>query len=59
MSGIDSIKDTKKSKLYSHLKFKEDSSIDEMKTMILKSLENDKEVDFLRDNPRFKAIFNF
>lgn len=56
--GIDTLQVASKSKLYPHMKFKEDASVKEMERMIKKSLEEDKEIDFLRENKRFKNLLD-
>ena len=57
-AGIDSVYYPRDSKLYRHMTFKEADNIGEMERMIKKSLEEDKELDFLRENPRFKTLMN-
>lgn len=56
MQGIDSIQSVRNSKLYSHMQFNENYGIDNMKEMIMKSLEIDDELDFIRENERFKQL---
>lgn len=38
--------------------FKEEDGAAEMERMIKKSLEEDKEIDFLRENKRFKILLD-
>lgn len=56
--GIDSMQVASKSKLYHHMKFNEEASTKEMERMIRKSLEDDREIDFLRGNKRFKSLLD-
>lgn len=44
------------SDLYKHIKMKEPSNMDVVKDTIKRGLERDEEVDFLREEPRFKSI---
>ncbi|MFA9376093.1 MAG: helix-turn-helix domain-containing protein [Lachnotalea sp.] len=55
MDGIERIGNTKSS-LYTHINLKEPSNIDLFKKMIKKGLENDDELDFLKEETRFKKI---
>jgi len=54
-SGIDTVSDFIKSDLYSHMKFKETSNLN-IRAMIKKGLESDKKLDFIKNDPRFKAV---
>lgn len=56
--GIDTMQVASKSKLYPHMKFKEEASIKDMERMIIKSLEEDTEINFLRENKRFKNLLD-
>lgn len=56
ISGINGINCIGHSKLFTHMKFKEDNGFITMKDMIKKSFENDAELDFLRDDPEFIRI---
>lgn len=58
IKGIDSLTCARNSKLYQHMRFKEEDGIEEMEKMIKDSLKVDKELDFLRDNPRFKFLMD-
>jgi len=53
---IGSIEKAARSDLYKHMKIKVSSNMDEVKKMIKRGLESDEEVDFLREEPRFKSI---
>lgn len=53
---IDSVEKAARSDLYKHMKMKESSNMDAVKKMIKRGLESDEEVDFLREEPRFKSI---
>nr|WP_313133896.1 helix-turn-helix transcriptional regulator [Anaerocolumna sp.] len=53
---IDSIEKAARSDLYKHMKMKVSSNMGEVKKMIKRGLESDEEVDFLREEPRFKSI---
>ncbi|WP_193708217.1 helix-turn-helix domain-containing protein [Alkalibaculum sporogenes] len=48
----------KNSKLYQHMKFKEECGFSEIKNMINKSLEKDKQLDFIRQEPEFLRIMS-
>lgn len=48
----------KNSHLYRHMKFKEDSGFQTMKSILKNGLENDKELEFIRDEPEFLQIIN-
>ncbi|SFR96013.1 helix-turn-helix domain-containing protein [Anaeromicropila populeti] len=56
IDGIDTIGDFKTSPLYSHMKFNEVGNRKEMIELIKKALENDEELDFLREEIGFKRI---
>ncbi|MDF2878306.1 MAG: transcriptional regulator family [Clostridia bacterium] len=58
VARIDTTSDFTKSDLYSHMKFKEVSDLQIISNMIKKGLESDKGLDFLREEPRFKAMLN-
>lgn len=57
-AGIDSAQSARDSNLYQHMTFKEADHIREMDRMMKKYLEEDKELDFLRENKRFKALIS-
>jgi len=57
-AGMDTMDFGKKSKLYRHMKFKDDDGSKEMKTFIKRSLEMDEDLEFLRDTNAFKRIVN-
>ena len=56
ISGINEINCISQSKLYPHMKFKQDNGFSTMKDMMKKSFENDVELDFLREDPVFIRI---
>lgn len=58
ISGINDLNCMNQSKLYPHMKFKEDNGFNTLKDMIKKSFENDDELDFLREDPEFIRITN-
>ncbi len=57
-AGIDTLQYASNSRLYRHMTFKEEDGAAEMERMIKKSLEEDKEIDFLRENKRFKILLD-
>ncbi len=58
IADFDKVSDFTKSDLYSHIKFKESSDTDLARNMIKKALENDKDLEFLKEEHRYKAILN-
>ncbi|WP_455716236.1 helix-turn-helix domain-containing protein [Anaerosporobacter sp.] len=56
ISGVKEIYCIKESKLYSHKKFNEDPGHSMFKDMIKKTFENDKDLDFIRNEPGFLRI---
>ena len=56
VSGIDFACDYIKSELYSHIKFNESSNTGFFQEMLKSALENDEEIEFLKDEKRFKSI---
>lgn len=56
VSGIETMYDFSKSELYTHMKFNETCNFEAMKSMIKRGLEKDEKADFIRNEPRFKAI---
>lgn len=58
MDGINEMNFPVNSKLYRHMRFNENDGMKDMKKMMKKSFEVDEELDFLRDNPRFKILMN-
>lgn len=56
IDGFSSMRDAKNSRLYTHMQFKQNDGIDEMKAILLKSLETEQGLDFVRDNPRYKEM---
>ena len=56
VDNIDTLYDAKISFLYRHMKFKQDTGSDVVKTMLKKGLESDENTEFIRQNPKFKMI---
>lgn len=58
VNEIGSMNDFKKSKLYTHMKFNESDhmSIGEYEQLVKKSIEKDKTLDFVKDDPRIKLL---
>lgn len=54
--AIDSAQKAVKSDLYKHMKMKESSNLDAVRMMIKRGLESDEELEFLREEPRFKLM---
>lgn len=54
--AIDSVEKTVKSDLYKHMKMKVSSNLDAVRMMIKRGLESDEELEFLREEPRFKSM---
>ena len=55
-SGIDFVSDYTNSELYSHIKMKESSNTGMVQEMLKSVLESDEELDFIKDEKRFKSI---
>ena len=56
VDGLASIEQLKKSPLYSRIKINKLTNLNEVKSMLKKSFENDQKLDFIREEPRFKRI---
>ncbi|ROR23940.1 putative transcriptional regulator [Mobilisporobacter senegalensis] len=56
ISGVNTMSGFTESDLYSHMKFHKSSDLEMVRIMLKKALESDKELDFLKDEPRFKSI---
>lgn len=56
ISGINEMNCINQSKLYPHMKLKQDNGFSTLKDIIKKSFENDEELDFLREDPVFIRI---
>lgn len=54
--AIDSFEKATRSDLYKHMKMKESYNMDAVKKMIKRGLESDEDLEFLREEPRFKSI---
>ena len=52
-SGFYSMRDAKKSRLYTHMEFKKNDGIKDMKAMLVKNIDTQEELNFIRDNPRY------
>lgn len=55
-TGVDVRKCVKQSELYQHMDVKNDEGVREMEAIVKKGIRDDKEFDFLRENPRFQAL---
>lgn len=58
ITGINKMYCVRQSKLYQHMKFKEDDELGETKNIIKKSFEKDAQLDFIREDPRFLRVMN-
>jgi putative transcriptional regulator len=58
IDGINEMSYPINSKLYRHMIFNDGDGMKDMKKMMKKSFEVDEELDFLRDNPKFKILMN-
>lgn len=56
--SIESYGDFVYSGLYRHMEFKKNEDKSQIKLMIKRSLEADKETDFLKENPRYKELMS-
>lgn len=56
INELESMTDFQKSPLYSHMKFKKQSNLEPMKKLLKKSFKSDSQLDFIKDEPRFKNI---
>ena len=56
MNGYDTIREPKNSELYQHMKFNEDDGLEKMKSLLMKSFDNDPSLDFLREEPRYQQL---
>lgn len=56
LDGFYSMRDAKNSRLYTHMQFKEEDGIEKMKAMIVKGLDSEQALDFVRDNPMYKEL---
>jgi len=55
--GVETMADYQKSQLYTHIKFNETSNLGNLKKMLSRALESDEELDFIKNEPRFKRLF--
>lgn len=58
MNGYETMRQARSSNLYKHMKFKEDDGLDKMKAIILKSFDKDPSFDFIRNEPRYKKLYD-
>ena len=57
MNGYDTIREPKNSELYQHMKFSEEDGLEKMKSLLLKSVDSDPRLDFLREEPRYQQLY--
>ncbi|MGB8453585.1 MAG: helix-turn-helix domain-containing protein [Anaerocolumna sp.] len=58
MNGYETMRQAGSSNLYRHMKFSEDDGLDKMKAVILKSFDNDPSFDFIRNESRYKKLYD-
>lgn len=58
MNDYETMRQPRSSELYKHMEFSEDDGLDKMKTIILKSFDNDPSLDFIRNEPRYKELYH-
>ena len=56
LNEFETMRVAKDSKLYSHMKFKENDGLKRMKEMILNSINTCQEMDFIRSEPRYTPL---
>lgn len=56
MEGFETMGQPKSSALYQHMKFKEDEDLSKVKGLLMKAFDTDSEMDFIRDEPRYKKL---
>lgn len=58
MDAFDSMYMAKTSKLYRHMKFKEEDGLDKMKQMLMQSIQTDESLEFIRGEARYQNFIH-
>lgn len=57
INRYDTIREPRNSELYQHMKFNEDDDLEQLKSLLLKSFDNDPSLDFIREEPRYQQLY--